>query len=105
MAEVDAKLLEILVCPLTKGPLVYDRAAQELVSVEAGLAYAWLPEHAIAASLSAQRLKVLPLESGASRKVPLYLVLVQPARAGPAAQATVELLHRYALDGPQAASS
>jgi hypothetical protein len=31
--------LEILVCPLTKATLRYDRAAQELVSVEAGLAY------------------------------------------------------------------
>ena len=38
-AEVDPKLLEILVCPLTKGPLAYDRAAQELISVQAGLAY------------------------------------------------------------------
>jgi uncharacterized protein len=38
-AEVDPKLLEILVCPLTKGPLSYDRAAQELVSARAGLAY------------------------------------------------------------------
>jgi uncharacterized protein len=38
-AEVDAKLLEILVCPLTKGPLIYDRAAQELISLQAGLAY------------------------------------------------------------------
>jgi uncharacterized protein len=37
--EVDPRLLEILVCPLTKGPLVYDRAAQELVSVQGGLAY------------------------------------------------------------------
>lgn len=37
--DVDAKLLEILVCPLTKGPLRYDRAAQELVSDEAALAY------------------------------------------------------------------
>jgi uncharacterized protein len=37
--DVDAKLLEILVCPLTKGPLRYDRAAQELISDEAGLAY------------------------------------------------------------------
>ena len=33
------KLLEILVCPLTKAPLRYDRAAQELISDEAGLAY------------------------------------------------------------------
>ena len=37
--DVDPRLLEILVCPLTKAPLVYDRAAQELISVEAGLAY------------------------------------------------------------------
>ncbi|HEX3500756.1 MAG TPA: Trm112 family protein [Stellaceae bacterium] len=37
--EVDPKLLEILVCPLTKGPLRYDRAAQELISEEAALAY------------------------------------------------------------------
>jgi uncharacterized protein YbaR (Trm112 family) len=37
--DVDPKLLEILVCPLTKGPLRYHRAAQELISDEAGLAY------------------------------------------------------------------
>jgi uncharacterized protein YbaR (Trm112 family) len=36
---VDAKLVEILVCPVTKGPLVYDRERQELVSKSAGLAY------------------------------------------------------------------
>ena len=36
---LDPRLLEILVCPLTKAPLTYDRAAQELISVEAGLAY------------------------------------------------------------------
>ena len=38
-SEVDPRLLEILVCPLTKAPLRYDRAARELISVEAGLAY------------------------------------------------------------------
>jgi uncharacterized protein YbaR (Trm112 family) len=37
--KVDPKLLEILVCPLTKGPLRYDSAAQELISDRAGLAY------------------------------------------------------------------
>jgi uncharacterized protein YbaR (Trm112 family) len=37
--RVDPKLLEILVCPLTKGPLCYDAEAQELISVQAGLAY------------------------------------------------------------------
>lgn len=36
---MDHRLLDILVCPLTKGPLVYDRARQELVSRAAGLAY------------------------------------------------------------------
>ncbi len=35
----DPKLLEILVCPLTKVPLRYDRDAQELISDQAGLAY------------------------------------------------------------------
>jgi uncharacterized protein YbaR (Trm112 family) len=38
-AEIDPKLLEILVCPLTKGPLRYDAQAQELISDQAGLAY------------------------------------------------------------------
>ena len=36
---MDSKLLEILVCPVTKGPLVYDRQKQELVSKSARLAY------------------------------------------------------------------
>ncbi len=36
---VDPKLLEILVCPLTKGPLRYDPEAQELISDQAGLCY------------------------------------------------------------------
>ena len=38
-AGVDPKLLEILVCPLTKTTLEYDAAAQELISRAAGLAY------------------------------------------------------------------
>jgi uncharacterized protein YbaR (Trm112 family) len=37
--EVDPALLQILVCPVTKQPLVYDREAQELISKAAGLAY------------------------------------------------------------------
>ena len=37
--QVDPKLLEILVCPLTKSPLRYDAAAQELISDQAKLAY------------------------------------------------------------------
>lgn len=36
---VDPKLLEILVCPLTHGPLEYDAEAGELISRQAGLAF------------------------------------------------------------------
>lgn len=36
---VDPKLLEILVCPLTKGPLIFERENNELVSKAANLAY------------------------------------------------------------------
>ena len=38
-STVDPKLLEILVCPLTKGPLEFDAAKQELISRSAKLAY------------------------------------------------------------------
>jgi len=36
---MDIKLLEMLVCPVTKGPLIYDRDKQELISKTARLAY------------------------------------------------------------------
>jgi uncharacterized protein YbaR (Trm112 family) len=36
---MDSKLLEMLVCPVTKGPLIYDRDKQELISRSARLAY------------------------------------------------------------------
>lgn len=39
MTEVDPKLLEVLVCPLTKTTLRYDKEAQELISEQAKLAY------------------------------------------------------------------
>ncbi len=38
-SEIDPLLLQLLVCPVTKGPLEYDRQAGELVSRAAGLAY------------------------------------------------------------------
>jgi hypothetical protein len=37
--QTDPKLLEILVCPLSKSTLSYDKDAQELISKQAGLAY------------------------------------------------------------------
>ena len=38
-SSVDPKLMEILVCPLTKGPLTFDREKNELVSEKASLAF------------------------------------------------------------------
>ena len=37
--EIDRRLLEVLVCPLTRGPLVYDRVNDELISHQARKAY------------------------------------------------------------------
>ena len=39
MTEIDPRLLEVLVCPVSKAPLEYDRVAQELVCRVSGLAY------------------------------------------------------------------
>ena len=39
MTSLDPALLKILVCPVTRGPLRYDEAAQELISDQAGLAF------------------------------------------------------------------
>lgn len=38
-SQIDKKLLEILVCPVTKGKLEYDTKKNELISHKAGLAY------------------------------------------------------------------
>ncbi|MBS0418886.1 MAG: LysR family transcriptional regulator [Proteobacteria bacterium] len=66
-----------------------------LATVEAGLAYAWLPEHLIRGSLQRGVIKPLPLVAGASRNAPLYLVLVNPDLAGPAARAAIEAFQRH----------
>lgn len=36
---IDPRLLEVLICPSSRGPLVYDRETNELISKKAGLAY------------------------------------------------------------------
>ena len=36
---MDKKLLDLLVCPISKGPLVHDKKRSELISEQAGLAY------------------------------------------------------------------
>src|SRR5215467_10215426 len=64
-STIDPKLLEILVCPLTKGPLEYDAEKQELISRSAKLAYPirdgipiMLPEEARAPYSSGRALSI-----------------------------------------------
>jgi DNA-binding transcriptional LysR family regulator len=66
-----------------------------LATVEAGLAYAWLPEHLIRGALERGEIRRLPLAAGAARNVPLSLVLVNADLAGPAARAAVEAFQRH----------
>lgn len=67
-----------------------------LALVRAGLAFAWLPEHLVDEPLRAGELRKLPLTAGGTRRIPLYLVLVKPALAGPAAQVVMEIFQRHA---------
>jgi len=66
-----------------------------LAITEAGLAFAWLPEHMVQQSLADGSLKALPLVSGGERPVPLHLVLVRPELAGPAARMALECFQRH----------
>lgn len=64
-------------------------------AVRAGLAYAWLPAHLIAADVAAGALRPLPLAVGGERRMPLYVVLVRGETAGPAARTALELFQRH----------
>lgn len=69
-----------------------------LATIQAGLAYAWLPEHMLVEPLRSGSLRPLPLVSGASRNVSLHIVLVHANVLGPAARAAAEAFHRHARD-------
>lgn len=64
--------------------------------VEAGLGYAWLPSHLIQKQIQEGALWPLPLVTGRSRRVPLYLVFACPALAGPATHKLAEILQGVA---------
>jgi len=67
--------------------------------VLAGLAYAWLPEHVLADHLRDGVLRRIPLAGGGSRTVTLYIVMVRPELAGPAATAAVAMFKGRASKG------
>ncbi len=60
---LDPKLLEILVDPLTKAPLIFDRERQELVSVESALAYPIRDDIPIMLEDEARKLSIEELEA------------------------------------------
>jgi DNA-binding transcriptional LysR family regulator len=68
-------------------------------AVRAGLAYAWLPAHLIAADIASLQLKPLPLTAGGTRRMALYVVLVRGETAGPAARQALQLLQRHLPSG------
>jgi len=57
---MDPRLLDILVCPVTKGPLRYNKAQQELISESAGLAYPIREGIAVMLESEARRLEEGP---------------------------------------------
>lgn len=71
-----------------------------LATVIAGLCYAWLPAHLVADAVRQGRLKQLPLLLGASRKVPLLLVVPEPALLGPAGTQAVAAFRRSSPGSP-----
>lgn len=60
-----------------------------LAMLQAGLAYAWLPEHVLADSLQRGVLRPLPLASGGTRRVALHRVALHPESIGLAARAAI----------------
>ena len=66
-----------------------------LGTVEAGLAFGWLPEPLVRGSVELGTVKPLPLINGATRNVALSLVLVNADLAGPAARAALEAFQRH----------
>jgi|JI10StandDraft_1071094.scaffolds.fasta_scaffold306362_2 DNA-binding transcriptional LysR family regulator len=83
-------------------PLRWTVSAVEasLAAVEAGLAFAWLPDHLVEPRIAAGTLAALPLVAGRCRRVPLYVILAQPDSAGPAARLAAELFLRHRKEIP-----
>jgi DNA-binding transcriptional LysR family regulator len=67
-----------------------------LATLLAGLAYAWLPEHLVSEPLRRGILLKLPLAIGATRNVPLHIVVVRPDVLGPAGRAALAAFRRAA---------
>ena len=91
---MDAKFLELLVCPVTKGPMTYDREHQELVSRSARLAYPVrdgmpiLLEIIETAWLRCAPTLTLPQYAPGLKRYPLHVAALQALRQGDGAAAS-----------------
>ena len=66
--DIDPRLLAILVCPVSKGPLTYDRAARELISRKAGLAFPVRDGIPIMLPEEARQLDDIPSDASPTRR-------------------------------------
>ena len=80
---MDPKLLEILVCPITKGPLVYDKEKQELISKSARLAYPIRDDIPVMLEDEARRLEPSERVTAGERRRPEGRVAVERVRLTP----------------------
>jgi DNA-binding transcriptional LysR family regulator len=71
---------------------IVSQVATSIQAVGMGYGFAWLPEESIREELSAGILKPLPLKTGHTREVPLYLILANPDFAGPGVSRLAEIL-------------
>ncbi|MDP2180029.1 LysR family transcriptional regulator [Methylicorpusculum sp.] len=71
---------------------IVSQVATSIQAVAMGYGFAWLPEESIREELSAGILKPLPLKTGHTREVPLYLILANPDFAGPGVRRLAEIL-------------
>lgn len=71
---------------------IVSQVATSIQAVAMGYGFAWLPEESIREELSAGILKPLPLKTGHTREVPLYLILANPDFAGPGVSRLAEIL-------------
>ncbi|MBU3693915.1 MAG: LysR family transcriptional regulator [Rhodocyclaceae bacterium] len=71
---------------------VFSGIIGSLEAVRAGAGFAWLPQHLVADDLASGRLRPLPLPSGSTHRITLYMVLTDGAAVGPGVQRLAALL-------------
>ncbi len=79
--------------------------ATSVAMIEAGLGYAWLPEHVVQKQLQEGALWPLPITTGRVRRLPLFLMFACPDQAGPGTRKLARILEAVAADSRPAESA